>query len=385
MKILKHPHKKQWDRIIHRPLTDNTQLFKVVQDILNDIKQRGDKAIKEYELKFDNVQLDKLEVSVEEKNLAEQSIPDQLRRAILTSKKNIEKFHSAQKILLPKIETSAGIVCWQKVTPIEKVGLYVPGGTAPLFSTVLMLAIPAKIACCKEIILCTPPNSDGNIHPAILFAAKETKVDRIFKIGGIQAIGAMAYGTHSIPQVYKILGPGNQYVTAAKQLVSLNGIAIDMPAGPSEIEVIADETANPIFVAADLLSQAEHGVDSQAILLTLSEKFAKQVLWELTQQLQTLPRKTIAQKALLNSKIIILQNQQEIIELTNQYAPEHLIIETSNYKDLAEQIINAGSVFLGHYTPESAGDYVSGTNHTLPTNSYAKSYSGVNLDSFTKK
>lgn len=385
MQILKYPHKRQWNEIVHRPLIDNSQLFGIVQDILNNVKQRGDIAIKEYESKFDNVQLDNLEISLEEKNIANHLISDQLRQAILVSKRNIEKFHSAQKVSLPKIEISKGIVCWQKASPIEKIGLYIPSGTAPLFSTVLMLAIPAKIAGCKEVILCTPPNSEGNIHPAILFAAKEAKVDRIFKIGGVQAIGAMAYGTHSVPQVYKIFGPGNQYVTAAKQLVSLKGIAIDMPAGPSEVEVIADETANPTFVAADLLSQAEHGVDSQVILLTLSKELAKQVLSELTQQLQVLPRKMIAQKALLNSKIIILKNQQEIIELTNQYAPEHLIIETKNYKELAEQIINAGSVFLGHYTPESAGDYASGTNHTLPTNSYAKSYSGVNLDSFTKK
>lgn len=386
MKILKYPHKYQWNKIIQRPAINNSQLFKIVQNILEDIKRRGDIAIKEYELKFDNIQLNKLEVSIEEKNIAIQFISNQLQEAILVSKKNIEKFHTAQQVLFPKVETSSGVICWQKTVPIEKIGLYIPGGTAPLFSTVLMLAIPAKIVGCKEIILCTPPNpKNNNIHPAIIFAAKEAGVNRIFKIGGVQAIGAMAYGTQTIPAVYKIFGPGNQYVTAAKQLVSLNGIAIDLPAGPSEVEIIADDTANPIFVAADLLSQAEHGEDSHTILLTLSEKLANKVNLELTKQLQTLPRKIIAQKALSKSKIIILKNQQEIIELTNQYAPEHLIIETNNYEYLANQIINAGSVFLGHYTPESAGDYASGTNHTLPTNSYAKSYSGVNLDSFTKK
>ena len=385
MQIIKYPSKEQWSEIISRPVFDNTHLFELVRNVLDDIQVRGDEAVKEYGLKFDKVALDSLEVSQEEKAKATQLISEELKQAILVAKKNISAFHAAQKQELPKIETAPGVTCWQKISPIEKVGLYIPGGTAPLFSTVLMLAIPATIAGCKEIILCTPPNASGEIHPAILFAAETAGVNKIFKIGGIQAIGAMAYGTDSVPKVYKIFGPGNQYVTAAKQLVSLKEVAIDMPAGPSEVEVIADDSAHPDYVASDLLSQAEHGADSQAILLTTSEKLAEKVLAEVAKQLEALPRKELAEKALSNSKIIILQNENEIVELTNLYAPEHLIIETSNYAELGEKITNAGSVFLGHYTPESAGDYASGTNHTLPTNGYAKAYSGVNLDSFIKK
>jgi histidinol dehydrogenase len=313
-------------------------------------------------------------------------VPKELKVAIQAAKQNIEYFHSMQATTPKKIETTHGVVCWQKPVAIEKVGLYVPGGTAPLFSTVLMLAVPAMIAGCKEIVLCTPPNKEGDVHPAILYAAKIAGVSKVFKIGGIQAIAAMTYGTKSVPKVYKIFGPGNQYVTAAKQWAAMNGkVAIDMPAGPSEVEIIADESANPAFVAADMLSQAEHGADSQALLLTSSESLVDKVRNEIEKQLPALPRRDIAAKAMSNSRIVVLRNDDEIIELTNMYAPEHLIIETSNYEELSERIINAGSVFLGHYTPESAGDYASGTNHTLPTNGYAKMYSGVNLDSFVKK
>ena len=386
MQIIKYPPKKKWEQIVSRPAFDTTHLFDLVKKVLDDVKARGDEAVKEYGLQFDKVQLNQLEVSKEEKKRAIDLVSDELKQAIVAAKNNIFAFHAAQKQDFAKIETSKGVTCWQKSSPIEKIGLYIPGGTAPLFSTVLMLAVPAKIAGCKEIILCTPPmNADGETHPAILFAAETAGVDRIFKIGGIQAIGAMAYGTDSVPKVYKIFGPGNQYVTAAKQLVSLKEVAIDMPAGPSEVEVIADDSAHPEFVAADLLSQIEHGNDSQAILLTTSETLAGKVVEEVNKQLKQLQRKAFVESSLSNSKIIILKNDDEMIELTNLYAPEHLIIETSNYNELAEKVVNAGSVFLGHYTPESAGDYASGTNHTLPTNGYAKAYSGVNLDSFVKK
>jgi histidinol dehydrogenase len=385
MQIIQYPPKEQWNEIISRPVFDNTHLFDLVREILEEIKKRGDKAVKEYEWKFDKVQLAGLEVSEEEKSQADEKIPEELKQAIRIAKNNIATFHAAQKQELPSIETAPGVTCWQKASPVEKVGLYVPGGTAPLFSTVLMLAVPAKIAGCKEIILCTPPNPEGNIHPAILFAAKTAGIDRIFKIGGAQAIGAMAYGTESVPKVYKIFGPGNRYVTAAKQWVSLKEVAIDMPAGPSEVAIIADDSARPVFVASDLLSQAEHGADSQAVLLTASQKLAEQVAEEVSRQLEALPRKKWAEQSLANSRLIVLRDEKDIIELTNLYAPEHLIIETDNYKELAGKITNAGSVFLGHYSPESAGDYASGTNHTLPTNGYAKMYSGVNLDSFVKK
>ncbi len=385
MQTIKYPQKSDWNKILSRPVLDNSSLFETVQSVLDDIKTRGDKAVFEYEAKFDKVNLSELLVSESEIEEAEKLVSEELKSAILTAKRNIEIFHASQKHEIKKVETTPGVVCWQKAVGIEKVGLYIPGGTAPLFSTVLMLAVPAKIAECKEVVLCSPPNKEGKIHPAILFAAKESGVDKIFKIGGIQAIASMSYGTESVPKVYKIFGPGNQYVTAAKQLVSLKDVAIDMPAGPSEVEVIADETANPTFVAADLLSQAEHGVDSQSILITASESIIEKVIAEVEVQLEKLPRKEFARKALENSKIILVKDNAEIIEMTNEYAPEHLIIETKNYKEISEQITNAGSVFMGHYTPESAGDYASGTNHTLPTNGYAKAYSGVNLDSFTKK
>ena len=310
---------------------------------------------------------------------------EKLKAAIRLAKQNIETFHAAQRFEGKKVETMPGVTCWQKAVAIEKVGLYIPGGTAPLFSTVLMLAVPAKIAGCKEIVLCTPPDKEGRVHPAILFAAQVAGVNRIFKAGGVQAIASMAYGTESVPKVYKIFGPGNQYVTAAKQLVSLRDVAIDMPAGPSEVEVLADETANPVFVAADLLSQAEHGVDSQAMLITTSEALQQAVKEEVERQLELLPRKEIAEKSLANSKLIVVKDMEEAIELTNEYAPEHLIVETADYMQVAERVVNAGSVFLGSLSPESAGDYASGTNHTLPTNGYAKAYSGVSLDSFIRK
>lgn len=385
MKVIKYPQKSEWSKILARPAFDTSSLNATVSSILAEIKSGGDKAVISYEEKFDKVQLSSLSVSEKEIEDSEKLLSEELKSAIRTAKDNIEKFHAAQKLEPKKIETTAGVVCWQKAVGIEKVGLYVPGGTAPLFSTVLMLAVPAKIAGCREIVLCTPPDKDGNVNPAILYAAKVAGVNKIFKIGGIQAIGAMAYGTESVPKVYKIFGPGNQYVVAAKQLVSLKEVAIDMPAGPSEVQVIADETANPAFIASDLLSQAEHGVDSQVILTTTNENIIQSVVTEIEKQLAELPRKEIAEKALQHSIAILLNGEEELIELTNEYAPEHLIIETKNYIDFVDKIINAGSVFLGHYTPESAGDYASGTNHTLPTNGHAKAYSGVNLDSFVKK
>lgn len=385
MQIIKYPERSQWAGILSRPVFDTSALNRTVGTVLDEIKARGDKAVLEYEERFDKVKLSSLAVSREEIETSESLVSEELKAAIRLAKENIKTFHHSQIFESKKIETTQGVVCWQKAVAIEKVGLYIPGGTAPLFSTVLMLAVPAKIAGCKEIVLCSPPDKEGKIHPAILFAAKEAGVDKIFRIGGIQAIGAMAYGTQSVPKVYKIFGPGNQYVMTAKQLVSLRDVAIDMPAGPSEVQVIADDTANPAFVAADLLSQAEHGADSQVILTTTSEPFIADVLQQIEQQLVELPRCEIAEKALQNSKLILLRDNREIIDMTNQYAPEHLIIETSDYMDITDEIINAGSVFLGHYTPESAGDYASGTNHTLPTNGYATAYSGVNLDSFVKK
>lgn len=385
MQVIKYPSKDAWDQILQRPELDHSELYETVRKVLSDIRKDGDSAVLEYGRQFDKVVPESLFVSVQEIAEAEKFVPEELKTAIKTARRNIEIFHSSQKIESKKIETSPGVVCWQKSVGIEKVGLYIPGGTAPLFSTVLMLAVPAKIAGCKEIVLCSPPDKEGKIHPAILYAAREAGVDRIFKIGGIQAIAAMAYGTESVPKVYKIFGPGNQYVTAAKQLVSLKDVAIDMPAGPSEVEVIADETANPAFVAADLLSQAEHGKDSQSVLVTAFESIIDPVVREVETQLEKLSRKDIAALSLKNSKIILVKDAEEVIEMTNRYAPEHLIIETANYLDIADRIINAGSVFLGNYTPESAGDYASGTNHTLPTNGYAKAYSGVNLDSFIRK
>ena len=385
MILLSNPDKSQWTEILKRPVMDTENLFDTVQVILDRVKSEGDQAVIAYAETFDQAILTSLSVSDEEQLAAETQVSEELKAAIRLAKQNIETFHAAQRFDGQKIETQPGVTCWQKAVGIEKVGLYIPGGTAPLFSTVLMLAVPAKIAGCKEIVLCTPPGKDGKIHPAVLFAAKVAGVNLIFKAGGVQAIAAMAYGTESVPKVYKIFGPGNQYVTAAKQLVSLRDVAIDMPAGPSEVEVLADETANPIFVAADLLSQAEHGIDSQAILITTSTQLQQAVKEEVTRQLSLLPRRKIAEKSLINSKLIVVRNMEEAIELTNAYAPEHLIIETADYLSVADKIVNAGSVFLGSLSPESAGDYASGTNHTLPTNGYAKAYSGVSLDSFIRK
>ena len=385
MILISNPDKSQWQEILKRPVMNTENLFDTVRSVIDRVKTEGDRAVLDYEEKFDKVVLASLAVSEEEQQEAENLVSEDLKAAIRLAKQNIETFHAAQRFEGKKVQTQPGVTCWQKAVAVEKVGLYIPGGTAPLFSTVLMLAVPAKIAGCKEIVLCTPPGRDGKVHPAVLFAAKVAGVNRIFKAGGIQAIAAMAYGTESVPKVYKIFGPGNQYVTAAKQLVSLRDVAIDMPAGPSEVEVLADETANPIFVAADLLSQAEHGVDSQAILITTSVELQQAVKVEVERQLALLPRKEIAEKSLANSKLIVVDSMEEAIELTNAYAPEHLIIETEDYLSVAERIVNAGSVFLGSLTPESAGDYASGTNHTLPTNGYAKAYSGVSLDSFIRK
>ena len=384
MKKILYPHKSDWAELLKRPTQDVSTLFENVNTILQNVKANGDKAVLEYAEKFDRVKLESLAVTPEEMKEAEAQVPIELKVAILLAQRNIYTFHKKQKFEGKKVETMEGVTCWQKAVGIEKVGLYVPGGTAPLFSTVLMLAVPAKIAGCKEIVLCTPPNKEGKVNPAILYAAQVAGVSKIFKAGGVQAIGAMAYGTESVPKVYKIFGPGNQYVMAAKQMVAMHDVAIDMPAGPSEVEVIADETANPKFVAADLLSQAEHGVDSQVVLVTTSEKLLEEVEYEVQHQLSRLPRWQIAEQSLANSKLILVKDMEEAISLTNEYAPEHLIIETKDYMELAEKVVNAGSVFLGSFTPESAGDYASGTNHTLPTNGYAKAYSGVSLDSFIR-
>lgn len=385
MKKIIHPERKDWAEILKRPVLNMDTLRVTVSEVLERVKSEGDKAVMEFEERFDKVKLDSLAVTEAEMKEAEMNVPIELKVAILLAQRNIYTFHKKQKFESKKVETMEGVTCWQKAVGIEKVGLYIPGGTAPLFSTVLMLAVPARVAGCKEIVLCTPPNKEGKIHPAILYAAQVSGVRKIFKAGGVQAIGAMAYGTESIPKVYKIFGPGNQYVMAAKQQVSLHDVAIDMPAGPSEVEVIADETANPAFVAADLLSQAEHGADSQVVLITTSQKLMDEVEYEVQHQLSRLSRWEIAEKALANSKLILVKDMDEAIEMTNEYAPEHLIIETENYMDLADKVVNAGSVFLGGLTPESAGDYASGTNHTLPTNGYAKAYSGVSLDSFIRK
>ena len=385
MKLIKYPDRSQWNEILKRPVLETENLFDTVRNIINRVRVGGDRVVMEYEAVFDKAELTSLAVTSAEIEEAEKEVPIELKAAIYLAKRNIETFHSTQRFEGKKVDTMEGVTCWQKAVAIEKVGLYIPGGTAPLFSTVLMLAIPAKIAGCKEIVLCTPPDKNGKVHPAILFAARLAGVSKIFKVGGVQAIAAMAYGTESIPKVYKIFGPGNQYVTAAKQLVSLRDVAIDMPAGPSEVEVLADESANPVFVAADLLSQAEHGVDSQAMLVTTSEKLQTEVVYEVERQLGYLTRRDIAEKSLANSKLILVKDMEEALELTNAYAPEHLIIETKDYMEVAGQIVNAGSVFLGAFSPESAGDYASGTNHTLPTNGYAKAYSGVSLDSFIRK
>ena len=385
MILITNPDRTQWAELLKRPVMNTENLFDTVRGIIDCVNAEGDCAVLRYEEQFDKVALGALPVTEEEQKEAEALVSEELKKAIRLAKQNIETFHAAQCFEGKRIETQPGVTCWQKAVAIEKVGLYIPGGTAPLFSTVLMLAVPARIAGCKEIVLCTPPGKDGIVHQAVLYAAKVAGVNRIFKAGGVQAIAAMAYGTESVPKVYKIFGPGNQYVTAAKQLVSLRDVAIDMPAGPSEVEVLADETANPSFVAADLLSQAEHGADSQAILVTTSPALQQAVKEEVERQLALLPRKEIAEKSLANSKLIVVRNMDEAIELTNSYAPEHLIIETADYMSVAERVVNAGSVFLGSLTPESAGDYASGTNHTLPTNGYAKAYSGVSLDSFIRK
>lgn len=385
MKVICYPAKEEWDELVKRPHLDVSELNATVEGVLNDVKNHGDSAVIRYEEKFDHAHLDSLSVSDAEMEEAESLVSLELKHALELAHHNISSFHQSQQFHGEKVETVSGVTCWQKSVAIEKVGLYIPGGTAPLFSTVLMLATPAKIAGCKEIVLCTPPNREGKVNPAILMAAKIAGVSKIFKIGGVQAIGAMAYGTESVPKVYKIFGPGNQYVMAAKQHVSLHDVAIDMPAGPSEVCVISDETSNPVFVAADLLSQAEHGVDSQVFLISTSEEMIEKVKDEVEKQLEQLPRKEMAAKSLDNSKLVLVKDYDEAIELSNTYAPEHLIIATRNYDELAEKVVNAGSVFLGQYACESAGDYASGTNHTLPTHGYALAYNGVNLDSYNRK
>lgn len=385
MKVYINPQQNTWTEILKRPLFDVSELYGKVQSILNEIRRDRDSALRRYTLQFDGYLLDSIQVSAEEINEAEKLVDSDLKDAIAMASKNIEIFHSNQIPQINKIETTTGVTCWQKAVGIEKVGLYIPGGTAPLFSTVLMLAIPAQIAGCKEIVLCSPPDKNGDIHPAILYAAKISGVTQIYKLGGVQAIGAMSYGTETVPKTYKIFGPGNQFVMAAKQLVSMSDVSIDMPAGPSEVLVVADETSNPAFVASDLLSQAEHGTDSQVVLLANNLNTIEKVKVEIDLQLEKLPRKETASKALSNSILIVVEDEKERINLINEYAPEHLILSTQNYSNISEQITNAGSVFLGEFTPESAGDYASGTNHTLPTNGWARSYSGVNLDSFMKK
>ncbi|MBQ9171209.1 MAG: histidinol dehydrogenase [Bacteroidaceae bacterium] len=385
MKIYQYPSQEELSELLRRPVRDASELGATVASVLQDVKQKGDAAVRDYEEKFDHVRLSELAVSEDEMRAAEALVSDELKQAIKVAHQNIHRFHEAQRFEGEHIQVTNGVECWQKSVAVERVGLYIPGGTAPLFSTVLMLATPAKIAGCKEIVLCTPPARDGSVNPAILVAARTAGVNRIYKIGGVQAIGAMAYGTESVPKVYKIFGPGNQFVMCAKQQVSLHDVAIDMPAGPSEVEVLADETSNVSFVAADLLSQAEHGPDSQVLLVCKSIDTAQKVEEEVKLQLSKLPRKDIAAQALEHSKAIVVRDENEMMDITNRYAPEHLIIETSNYMELAEKVVNAGSVFLGPLTPESAGDYASGTNHTLPTNGYAVAYSGVNLDSFCRK
>lgn len=383
--VYEYPEKKAWKSLLVRPGLNDSSLEASVSNILKEVKQNGDEAVKRFATMFDKVTIKNFLVTTEEINAAVALVDEELKQAIDQAKANIEKFHQGQLQHEEPVETMPGIKCWRKSVAIEKVGLYIPGGSAPLFSSLLMLGIPAKIAGCKNIILCSPPNKEGKLHPAILYAAKLVGVTQIFKVGGAQAIGAMAYGTGSIPKVYKIFGPGNQYVTYAKQLVQKDGTAIDMPAGPSEVAVLADETAEASFIAADLLSQAEHGPDSQAILVTTSETLVADTKSEIEKQLSVLPRKGIAEDAIKNSRIFLVKNIKEGIELINEYAPEHLIISCNDDENIAEKIVNAGSVFLGNYSPESVGDYASGTNHTLPTNGYAKAYSGVSADSFIKK
>lgn len=385
MKILINPSSDTWTKELARPVQKTKQINKIVKPILRKVKRNGDKALLKFALEYDHVHLENLEASELEIKASAAAISTELKEAIQVAKENIERFHKAQ--ISPELveEVMPGVVCKRKSMPIQRVGLYIPGGTAPLFSTVLMLGVPAAIAGCKEIVLCTPPDRDGKIHPAILYTANLVGITKIMKVGGAQAVAAMTFGTSSVPKVDKIFGPGNQYVTAAKQMATKYGVAIDMPAGPSEVLVYADQTAIPAFVAADLLSQAEHGVDSQVVLVTTTEKIAKKVLKEIDAQLEDLPRKDIAQKALKNSRAVVIENQEEALELINEYAPEHLIISVENEEEVVDAIYNAGSIFIGNYTPESAGDYASGTNHTLPTYGYARNYSGVSLDSFVKK
>jgi len=385
MELYKNPNRTEWKALAERPTLEQKSLDAIVVDILNDVKNNKDKALLKYAEKFDGVTLDSLEVEASEIEEASDQVSQELKDAINVAKRNIETFHESQKVEEQVVETTKGVKCWRKSVGIEKVGLYIPGGSAPLFSTILMLGIPAKLAGCKEVVLCTPPNKQGNINPAILYTANLVGISKIYKVGGAQAVAAMAFGTESIPQVYKIFGPGNQFVTKAKELIQQQGVAIDMPAGPSEVLVIADESSNPAFVAADLLSQAEHGPDSQVILLSDNEAIIKQTMTELESQLNLLSRKDIAAEALKNSRAVVLNSIDECIEFSNLYAPEHLIIATENASNTIDSITNAGSVFLGKYSCESAGDYASGTNHTLPTNGYARSYSGVSLDSFVKK
>ena len=385
MKVIKSPKKEVWPKLLQRPVMDQLSLEKKVRKVLQKVKDGGDKALKKFTKDFDGARIRKIMVSEKEIIDATGKVAAELKEAIKLAANNIAAFHSSQLGEEQVIETMPGIKCWRRSVPIEKVGLYIPGGTAPLFSTVLMLGIPAKLAGCKEIILCSPPQKDGTIHPVILFAAQTVGISKIYKSGGAQAIAAMAFGTETVPKVFKIFGPGNQYVTCAKQLVQSEGVAIDMPAGPSEVCVLADEFANPIFIAADLLSQAEHGADSQVLLVTTSQKLASEVKTEIENQLRDLPRQSIASKALENSRSIIVKTKEDAIDLVNEYAAEHLIIACEDDEAIAEKIVNAGSVFLGNYSPESAGDYASGTNHALPTNAFAKSYSGVSVDSFVKK
>lgn len=385
MKIVKYPERSDWQRLLERPYIDVSKLNGTVADILDDVRKNGDDAVRRYEAKFDGVSLASLAVTEEELDSAVNEVSGELKSAIELAHSNIEKFHMSQRMTVHKVETAPGVCCWQKGVAIQKIGLYIPGGTAPLFSTVLMLATPAKIAGCEDIILCTPPNKEGKVNPAILVAAKVAGVNRIYKIGGVQAIGAMAYGTETVPKVYKIFGPGNRFVMTAKQQVSLSDVAIDMPAGPSEVCVIADDSSNAEFVAADLLSQAEHGTDSQVLLINTSESMAEKVIKEIDRQMALLPRRNIAAQALENSICIVAHDSSEAMDISNAYAPEHLVIATEDYDELADKVVNAGSVFLGRYACESAGDYASGTNHTLPTHGYAMAYNGVNLDNYIRK
>jgi histidinol dehydrogenase len=385
MEVIRYPDPQAWAGILKRPVYDYSQVKATVKNILADIRENGDRALKRYSLKYDGVKLESFIVTNEEMLRSEDAVSSELKQAILRAKANIEKFHLSQKQKTRIINVSRGVKCWQKSVAVEKIGIYIPGGSAPLFSTVLMLGIPAKIAGCKDIIMCTPPDKKGTVNPVILYCAELVGVTAVFKVGGAQAIGAMAYGTETVPSVYKIFGPGNQYVTAAKQLVTMDGLAIDIPAGPSEVAVIADDTCCPEFVASDLLSQAEHNPDSQVLLATTGEEIIKKVSEEIQKQVSELPKKDFARQSLENSKILLMKDMTDVIDIINSYAPEHLIISARNAVRIAGQITNAGSVFIGNYTPESAGDYMSGTNHTLPTNGYAKAYNGVNLDAYVKK